>query len=162
MTDTIRSPAAAAAVTAARTLLLCFAVACALAACGRSTVVREAGGPPARVSVAKPGATTVVQRGDTLYGIAFRNGIDVRDLAAWNGIGAPYTIYPGQRLRLYPRSGGTSAASRPPMRPAAGAASVALVAAARLHTQNKPGEPDPNKWARFCVGRSSCGPRVVG
>ena len=28
------------------------------------------------------------KRGDTLYGIAFRNGIDVRDLAAWNGIGA--------------------------------------------------------------------------
>jgi lipoprotein NlpD len=123
MTDTIRFPAAVA--TALRTLLLCTAVAGTLAACGRSTVVREAGSPPARASVPKPGATTVVQRGDTLYGIAFRNGIDVRDLAAWNGIGAPYTIYPGQRLRLYPRSGGYTAASRPPPRPAAGAATVA-------------------------------------
>ena len=37
-----------------------------------------------------------------MYGVAFRNGIDFRDLAAWNGIGAPYTIYPGQSLRLYP------------------------------------------------------------
>ena len=58
-----------------------------------------------RVSTPKYGATTVVQRGDTLYGIAFRNGVDVRDLAAWNGIGAPYTIYPGQRLHLYPTIG---------------------------------------------------------
>ncbi|WP_119717666.1 peptidoglycan DD-metalloendopeptidase family protein [Cognatilysobacter tabacisoli] len=129
MTDTIRFPAALA--TAVRTLLLCIAVVGALAACGRSTVVRETGSPAARASVPKPGATTVVQRGDTLYGIAFRNGIDVRDLASWNGIGAPYTIYPGQRLRLYPRSGGYTAASRPPPRPSAGAATVARAPSTR-------------------------------
>lgn len=45
-----------------------------------------------------------VVRGDTLYGIAFRNKIDFRDLAAWNNINAPYTIYPGQGLRLKPPS----------------------------------------------------------
>lgn len=44
-------------------------------------------------------AQTVV-RGDTLYSIAFRNGLDVRDLIAWNGMVAPYTIYPGQQLHL--------------------------------------------------------------
>src|SRR5690606_5772284 len=49
---------------------------------------------------ASDGATATVRRGDTLYGIAFRNGLDYRDVARWNGIGAPYTIYPGQRLRL--------------------------------------------------------------
>lgn len=43
-----------------------------------------------------------VERGDTLYSIAFRNGLDYRDLARWNGIGAPYTIYAGQSLRLEP------------------------------------------------------------
>jgi len=42
----------------------------------------------------------LVARGDTLYGIAFRNKLDFRDLAAWNNIAAPYTIYPGQPLRL--------------------------------------------------------------
>lgn len=76
-----------------------------LAACS-STVVREHGSEPrgVRISTPKPGATTVVQRGDNLYRIASSNGIAVRDLAAWNGIPMPYTIYPGQRLRLYPQA----------------------------------------------------------
>lgn len=40
--------------------------------------------------------------GDTLYSIAWENGRDFRDLAQWNGIAAPYTIHPGERLRLFP------------------------------------------------------------
>lgn len=45
-----------------------------------------------------------VRRGDTLYSIAFRTQLDYRELAAWNGIGSDYTIYPGQVLRLSPPS----------------------------------------------------------
>lgn len=41
-----------------------------------------------------------VNRGDTLYSIAWRYGLDYRDLARWNEISSPYTIYPGHRLRL--------------------------------------------------------------
>lgn len=41
-----------------------------------------------------------VQTGDTLYSIAWRFGLDYRRLALANGIRPPYTIYPGQRLRL--------------------------------------------------------------
>ncbi|MEO6066098.1 MAG: peptidoglycan DD-metalloendopeptidase family protein [Lysobacterales bacterium] len=41
-----------------------------------------------------------MQRGDTLYGIAFRNQVDLRELIAWNDLAEPYTIYPGQRLRI--------------------------------------------------------------
>ncbi len=41
-----------------------------------------------------------VAKGDTLYSIAWRYGIDYRDVAAWNRITAPYRIYPGERLRL--------------------------------------------------------------
>lgn len=41
-----------------------------------------------------------VQRGDTLYSIAFRHHVDWRQLAQWNNIGPPHTIYPGQALRL--------------------------------------------------------------
>lgn len=103
-----------------RQVLMIFAVVL-LAACGSSRVIREGGTARStpRVSTPKYGATVVVRRGDTLYGIAFRNGIDVRDLAAWNGIATPYTIYPGQSLRLYPRGGTRPVAttpSRPPVR----------------------------------------------
>jgi lipoprotein NlpD len=87
----------------------------ALVACGSSKVTRSpsASTPPPRTSTPKPGASALVNKGDTLYGIAFRNGIDVRDLASWNRIGPPYTIYPGQRLFLYPKSGGSVATSKP-------------------------------------------------
>lgn len=43
-----------------------------------------------------------VRRGDTLHAIAFNFGLDWRDLAGWNGIRSPYTIYPDQELRLSP------------------------------------------------------------
>ena len=43
----------------------------------------------------------LVQPGDTLYSIAWRQDISYRELASWNGIRPPgYRIYPGQRLRL--------------------------------------------------------------
>lgn len=54
----------------------------------------------------------VVQRGDTLYGIAWRHGLDYRDIAAANGIGPPYLIKPGQRLRLLSAGGANRAADR--------------------------------------------------
>ncbi len=41
-----------------------------------------------------------VRKGDTLYSIAFRNGIDYRQLAQANRIGPPYTIYVGQLIQL--------------------------------------------------------------
>lgn len=44
----------------------------------------------------------VVQSGDTVYAIAFRNNLDFRALARWNGIGGDYLIRPGQVLRLKP------------------------------------------------------------
>ena len=41
-----------------------------------------------------------VNKGDTLYSIAFRYGLDFRSVAAGNGIAAPYIIYPGQKVNL--------------------------------------------------------------
>ncbi len=41
-----------------------------------------------------------VQPGDTLYGIASRNGTSVRELAQANALIAPFQLRPGQRLRL--------------------------------------------------------------
>lgn len=93
-----------------------LALALATAGCS-STVVRDTPAthraPAHRPSAPKPGATTLVQRGDTLYSIATRNGISVLDLASWNALAPPYTIYPGQRLRLYPGGDRTRAATRP-------------------------------------------------
>jgi lipoprotein NlpD len=43
-----------------------------------------------------------VRKGDTLYSIAWRFKLDHKELARWNGIGPPYTIYPGQRLVMNP------------------------------------------------------------
>ncbi len=62
------------------------------------------------------GASHRVAKGDTLYGIAFRNGLDYRDLARWNGIGPPYTIRVGEQLRLTDpaRSIAATPAARPP------------------------------------------------
>ena len=40
----------------------------------------------------------VVGKGDTLYSIAWRFGLDYRTLARANSIRDPYTIFPGQRL----------------------------------------------------------------
>jgi len=54
---------------------------------------------PAPATEATRGTYRVV-RGDTLYAIAFKHGLDYRDLAAWNGIAAPYTIFAGRELRL--------------------------------------------------------------
>ena len=47
-----------------------------------------------------------VQRGDTLYAIAFANGLDYRELAIWNELESADRILVGQVLRLTPPSGG--------------------------------------------------------
>lgn len=52
--------------------------------------------------------THQVRRGDTLYSIAFLYGVSVEELADWNQLRAPFTIYRGQELRLRP------AAMKPP------------------------------------------------
>ena len=49
-----------------------------------------------------PGAALehLVGKGDTLYGIAWRYGLDYRALAHHNSIREPFTIFPGQRIRI--------------------------------------------------------------
>ncbi len=47
----------------------------------------------------------VVQPGQNLYKIAWRYGLDWRDLAAWNRLSDPGRIYPGQEIRLTPPAG---------------------------------------------------------
>lgn len=51
-----------------------------------------------RLSVAPK--TYSVSKGETLYSIAWLYNMDFRGLASTNNISAPYTIYPGQVIRL--------------------------------------------------------------
>jgi lipoprotein NlpD len=98
----------------------------------------EATRPEPRAAAAN-GGTYRVQRGDTLYSIAFRHGLDYRDLATWNGIVAPYTIYVGRELRL------AAAAARPIARAAATApvAPIAATAPSVKPTAAQPPKPAP-------------------
>ncbi len=43
-----------------------------------------------------------VEKGETLYAIGWRYGQDYRDIARWNNLKPPYTIYEGQWLRVAP------------------------------------------------------------
>ena len=58
------------------------------------------------------GARHTVSKGETLYSIAWRYGYDYRSLAAWNRIKSPFTIYPGQVIKLIPAR--KSGALQPP------------------------------------------------
>ncbi|MEF1254720.1 murein hydrolase activator NlpD [Vibrio sp. M260112] len=56
-----------------------------------------------------------VEKGDTLYFIAYVTDKDVNEIISYNSLKAPYTIYPGQKLKLWqpaynaPAYGGTGA-----------------------------------------------------
>lgn len=76
--------------------------------------------PASAESPAKPERTVgpddhLVQAGDTVYAIAFRNSLDFRELARWNGIGRDYLIRPGQVLRLKPPAGQAPAPAQAPV-----------------------------------------------
>ncbi len=52
-----------------------------------------------------PAGHWVVQSGETMYRIALNHGVSVADLAAANGIAAPYTVKLGQRLIIPAKPG---------------------------------------------------------
>jgi len=70
----------------------------------------ERRGAPARAPQTVP-QWHEVARGETLYSIAWRYGLDYRQVARWNGIAAPYLIRAGQRLVL--RAPPPASTSRP-------------------------------------------------
>ena len=122
-----------------------------LAACGEAHVVSREPTyePPSQEAPvarrAGPGEIEVI-RGDTLYGIAFRNGMDFRDLAAINGVEPPYTIYVGQILKLH---GDRMRPSTPPVEPVAQTPQPRPVRAMPQPTanaSNPPPEPMPTPF----------------
>lgn len=59
-----------------------------------------------------PPSSYTVESGDTLYGIAWQNNLDFRDLAQLNDITPPYRLDPGQTLRLTPEGDARAASSQ--------------------------------------------------
>ncbi len=88
------------------------------------------------VNPALPGNTAgskfhVVQRGETLYGIARVNKLDINELAAWNNIFTTQTLRDGQVLRLQPPTDPSTSTSASPL-PAAPSATLTPIPPAGL------------------------------
>lgn len=60
-------------------------------------------------------ATYTVKSGDTLSGIAARNGVALSDVFSWNGLNGRSIIYPGQQIKV---ASGTGAPAPAPAAPA--------------------------------------------
>lgn len=86
---------------------LCIWLVLALQACTQPGIYHdESFNPPVYFG------THVVREGETLYRIAWRYGRDFRELAANNGIAAPFVITPGQKIDLERRENSGSSAAK--------------------------------------------------
>ncbi|MEW6352909.1 MAG: peptidoglycan DD-metalloendopeptidase family protein [Pseudomonadota bacterium] len=90
-------------------LVLGFYCAALLSACGGRHAVAPVADRdrPARAAADTPRVVSKtgyhqVQRGETLYSIAWKYGRDYKDVAQWNRISPPYRIYVGQNLLVAP------------------------------------------------------------
>jgi lipoprotein NlpD len=92
--------------------------------------------------------SAVVAFGDTLYGIATRHGVAVRELAAWNALAPPYTIHAGERLRLTAPHGAPAIARDSASSPAppAPAAPKPAPAPTRTAASARPVAPPATAW----------------
>jgi lipoprotein NlpD len=71
----------------------------------RSAVKSEAPRPVTPQIAPSTNGLHTIQRGDTLYAIAFANGLDYREIAIWNQLESADRILVGQVLRLTPPPG---------------------------------------------------------
>ncbi len=99
----------------------------AMTGCSSSLLDYESrAGGAQRTQSAPASGVHVVQPGDTLYKVAFRYGIDHRNLARWNGLDNPDLIFVGQRLVLSQPAGQATAATQPASGAARGPAAAPL------------------------------------
>jgi lipoprotein NlpD len=118
-----------------------------------------------------------VRKTDTLYSIAWRFQLEYRGFARANGISAPYTIYPGQKLRLVTQYPGQVTAAKPtrpqPTRPQGPPPAIAKPKAAHpgettrwvwpLSTQPRDEFSGKSKGMNFVIAPgSSANVRVIG
>jgi lipoprotein NlpD len=102
-------------------------------------VDRTHGGGSASARQQATAGEYIVQRGDTLYSIAFRFGWDWKALAARNNIPAPYTIRPGQRVRFdLPKQGSAPVVTQPSRPPVTSGPSTPQQTASRPPVSTPP------------------------
>jgi lipoprotein NlpD len=108
-----------------------------------SVQVVDRNGASAKQKKPQPaGGQYIVQRGDTLYSIAFRFGWDWKALGARNNIPAPYVIKPGQVIRF-----DSLTPSTPPVRPVAtNTVAPKPVASASKPPAYQPVDPAPQAY----------------
>lgn len=99
----------------ARVLIVAALALLALAGCNKTWAPVEDRSAVRGGYATTPDGSYRVRRGDSLHAIAFNFGLDWRDIARWNGIEAPYVIYPDQVLNLGPAPSRsvTTTAARP-------------------------------------------------
>jgi len=158
------------------TLVLVILLANLLSACGYNPAsVEERSTHRTSYKLTKDGHYRV-RKGDSLHAIAFDFGLDWRDIANWNHIGSPYTIYPDQELRLSPprrsassaKSGASASSSRSANEPAPssgtaqqpgrqGTATITPLKTPQATTTSKPSNnsatSDPSGWLWPTNGR---------
>ncbi|MFS1505322.1 murein hydrolase activator NlpD [Vibrio lentus] len=78
-----------------------------------------------------------VKKGDTLYFIAYVTNKDVKDLVSYNNLAAPYTIHPGQKLKLWRPSYSAPAYGKSTVVAAAVVAPAAAATTASVSTKPK-------------------------
>jgi lipoprotein NlpD len=93
--------------------------------------------------VVKPSKQTryyIVQKGDTLYAIAWRYRVNAKSIARWNNLKDPYVIKPGQRLRLgYSRSNKTKSTTKKSSNSAASSSKKSASSSTKLPIAKAPG-----------------------
>jgi lipoprotein NlpD len=87
-----------------------------------------------------------VERGDTLYAIGWRYGEDYRDLAAWNGLAAPYLLREGDIVRLVPPNFAKAPAAAPDTQTVQKPAASATPRAARAKPAARPATVSGWQW----------------
>ncbi|MCP4877191.1 MAG: peptidoglycan DD-metalloendopeptidase family protein [Gammaproteobacteria bacterium] len=101
--------------------------------------------PPTTVSRG-PGWYTV-KISDTLYSIAWRYGLDYKQLAQWNQIDVSSPIHPGQRLRLLkPKNKSLASTSVKRDKVKADSSTAKKSGAVSKSKTGKSGGRDPRKW----------------
>jgi lipoprotein NlpD len=114
--------------------------------------------PATAAAISQKPETYTVKAGDTLYSIALDNGLDYRELAAWNNISNPAVLKPGVVLRLRP---GTPSEARAQAQAEPGVEVHPIVAPGAVEGRSLGGEPPRPAEAARGGTELKTGPKAV-